>query len=364
MSLKVKKIELSNWRNIESREIELSPEITIFLGKNATGKTNTVEAIELLMNGQTFRRAHTEQLIGPSQQQTTVKLFYEGDNRVCDVSLHIEDEKKIFYKNSKKCSAQKLSEFGGAVVFSPDDLSFIKGSSINRRREIDDFASMINGSYKKILRTYTKVVQQRNSLLKEGLVQKDLLESWNISLAQTGAKLLYHRYRLYKRLAEKIQPIYERITDGEKLSTEYISQVDIAHTTHSKEELFSLLYDKIQASTQEDIIRKRTLVGPHRDDMCFYISDMDAKTYASQGQQRSIALALKIAEVILAEEITGNLPLLMLDDVMSELDADRRHAILEFIAQGIQTIITTTHISYFSDDILQSAKIIEYGKDV
>ena len=360
MGLGVTKLALENFRNIERREVEFSPATTLLIGENACGKTNTVEALQLLTSGYSFRNPAPAQLIREGSDIARIHARLEGDGRVIDVSCEIDSKRRTFFKNTKKCSAKDMPGTLFSVLFNPDDLFLIKRGASYRRDEIDSFARQANPNYDKVLSTFMRTVTQRNHLLKEETVDEAMLDAWDESLALGGATLLSARHRLFERLRDKVVDIYADIAPGEGLAAEYQSTIGDDVLYMSRDEVRDIYREKLAQSRADDIRRQQTLIGPHRDDIVFSIAGREARAFASQGQQRSIVLALKIAEVLLARELVEEQPLLLLDDVMSELDEMRRQAILSFIGGDIQTIITTTNIGYFTPEIVDAAKVVMY----
>ena len=246
----------------------------------------------------------------------------------------------------------------------------VKRSARVRRAALDTFGMQLNEQYAKLVGTYERIVEQRNSLLKERWCTREVLGAWNDSLVQAGSSLLVHRISLLDRLRVHLVDAYEAIAPGEHLEVTYSSTVGAIAGEQdgcplTRDELLVRARDLFCAAlderADEELARGVTLVGPHRDEIAFSIDGRDARSFASQGQQRSLVLAWKVAEVEVTRDILGRPPLLLLDDVMSELDADRRASFLRFIQDGIQTVITTTNLGYFSDDVLQRAKVVKIG---
>ncbi len=361
MSLLVKRISFSGYRNLGGKVIEPAAGITVLVGPNATGKTNTVEALQFLTSGTSFRRPSPAELLAPGEQRSSVAAVLEGDGRVLDVEMVCTPEKRKFVRNGKPCRGIDLPGNLLSVLFCPDDLSFVKGSASKRRGELDAFGAQANSGYRKVLSTYTRSVEQRNRLLKDGC-DPALLDAWDESVALGGATLLHYRLNLFERLRTLVAAIYGEVVPGERLSCEYVSSVEGAAAGMSRDELRDAMVSQMQAGRDDDLRRGQTLVGPHRDDISFSIDGRDARTFGSQGQQRTVALAWKMAEVRLCEDLLDQRPLLLLDDVMSELDENRRACVTDFVQGGIQTVITTTNLGYFSDDALGRMKVVEYGK--
>ena len=364
MALYFKKLSLYKFRNHLDEAIYLNEAITILYGPNASGKTNTVEALQLLTAGMSFRKPSPNELININSDMSRIGGILEGDGRILETQLDITSNKKIFSKNGKKCASYEMAQFLPSILFCPDDLTFIKGSSTQRRKDLDSFASQVSPGYGELLRAYTKAIEQRNRLLKDQYVDVNLLSAWDEYIAAHGAALVIARRNLIARLALKTSEIYRDISGGEALVCSYMPNgIESCHNS-SKEEISQLLLEQLQCNRSDDMRLRHTTVGPHRDDIRFDVSDMDSKLYCSQGQQRSIVLAWKMAQVFVCEDILDQKPLLLLDDVMSELDEGRRSAILQFIQDDIQTVITTTNLSYFNEEILNTAKVIKYGTNI
>ncbi len=361
MSLLVKRVSFNGYRNLDGRVIEPAEGITVLVGPNATGKTNTVEALQYLTSGTSFRRPSPAELLAPGAEQASVTAVLEGDGRVLDLEMSCTAEKRRFLRNGKPCRGIDLPGNLLSVLFCPDDLSFVKGSASKRRGELDAFGAQANAGYRKVLSTYTRSVEQRNRLLKDGC-DPALLDAWDESVALGGATLLHHRLNLFERLRTLVAAIYAEVVSGEVLTCEYVSTVSGAEAGMGRDELRELMVRAMAQSRADDLRRAQTLVGPHRDDVTFSIDGRDARTFGSQGQQRTVALAWKMAEVRLCEDLLGTRPLLLLDDVMSELDESRRACVTSFVEGGIQTVITTTNLGYFSDEALGRMKVVEYGK--
>ena len=363
MGLKVEHVSLYNFRCFTSKEIDLSAQTTIFVGKNAAGKTNTVEALQLLTAGYSFRKPTPSQLLLTGTSEAKIEISLTGDGRKLENTCTITERRRQFSKNGKKCQAADISGTLMSILFNPDDLSMIKGGASYRREEFDDFGRQANKSYFKVFSAYTKTVEQRNKLLKSDWPDNNLLDAWDLSLARGGATLLHARIHLFERLAKKTCEIYQELSGGEHLEMNYISSIGEVSFEASREEITDQFLQALNEARADDIRRQQSTKGPHRDDVEFLIEGKDARNFGSQGQIRTVVLALKMAEVLLSEEILGEKPLLLLDDVMSELDEDRRKAIMEFAFHDIQTVITTTNLGYFSEEILEKAQIVRFSDE-
>lgn len=363
MGLWVSRISLHDWRSFSDRTMDLSSGLTVLCGPNATGKTNTVEALQLLTAGSSFRHPRTADLVRDGAQVGKVSARMEGDGRVVDVACVVEGSKRRFERNDKPCRPQDLSSTLMSVLFCPDDLSFVKQGAKYRRDELDAFGAQASAGYRKVCRTYSRAIEQRNRLLKEENVDLSMLDAWDASVALGGATLLHARLSLFCRLRRHLIDIYEQVGSGEELDCSYESSLGSGLDDLERDELRDLFLDRLSELRAEELRRGVTLVGPQRDDVAFSIAGRDARTFGSQGQQRSVVLAWKMAEVAIAREVLGEQPLLLLDDVMSELDEHRREAMTRFVEGGIQTVVTTTNLSYFPDELLRDAEVIRFGDE-
>lgn len=358
------------YRNYDTLDLELAPAITVLVGKNAQGKTNLIEALQLSTTGASFRRPAPGELVRLGDSSCRVELSLEDDGRVIDLGFMVEGGKRAFFRNGKKCSAAGVRGELPSVLFCPDHLDMVKRSARVRRSALDDFGVQLNAQYAKLVSSYARIVEQRNALLKESCCSRDLMVAWNESLASTGAALLRHRCALLDRIRTHMVEAYAAIAAGERADVAYHSTIDadsFSSASITGPDAQVALHDRFLAALDEvyedEVRRGITLVGPHRDEILFTIDGREARTFASQGQQRSLVLAWKIAEVQVTDDILGRYPLLLLDDVMSELDSERREAFLRFIEDDMQTVITTTNLGYFTEDTLERAKVVKIGAE-
>ena len=361
MGLLVTELALADFRSFERLSVRLSPGVSVFCGPNAAGKTNTVEALQLLTSGQSFRHPAPAQLVRDGAESARIDARLEGDGRVLDARLDVVAGRRQFSRNGKRCQAADMPGELLSVLFTPDDLALVKRGASVRRDELDDFGRQANRGYANVLTAYQRSVEQRNRLLKDEFPDEGLIEAWDASVSLGGATLLHARLRLYARLAARVSEVYGRVSGGERLTCDYVCTLGEGVETLTRDELRDLFYDRLRAGRSEDLRRRQTCVGPHRDDVAFSIEGRDARSFGSQGQQRTVALAVKMAEVALAEELLGSRPLLLLDDVMSELDEARRDAVMSYVRAGIQTVVTTTNLGYFSSELLDAAEVIRFG---
>jgi len=360
-------LNLTDYRNIASWAIEPHKALTVLLGPNAAGKTNTIEAIQVVCTGASFRRPAWNELVRWGSPGTTITLEASGETPAVSTTLTIHDNGQRAWKvgGVRKRSATDATRFVPIIMFTPDDLGMIKGPAEQRRSNLDVLGEQLSVVYGALRRDYMRVVRQRNALLRDE-VTPATLEPWNLQLVHLGARLHTHRRRLLGRLAEQMETIYEGLSGGETLGVTMIDRCGIGSKSLadevSQEEVAEGLARELIRRTQDEYQRRVTLVGPHRDDVTFSIEGANARAFASQGQQRTIALAWKLAEVSVVRTVLSRTPVLLLDDVMSELDEDRRAALTGLIQQDIQTFVTTTNTTYFDPDLLQEAMVVHVGE--
>ena len=384
MGALLKELQVLNFRNHEAFTIQDPQQLIIIIGKNATGKTNIIEAIQLVTMLESFRKPHWSSVVKNNidvedQKTTKITAKFLQNKRIIETQLDVQEGKRIYSLNGKKRSRLDLIGLIPAVIFVPDDLMLVKSSSEIRRKLIDDIGQQLSSTYLRILNDYQKTIKHRNAILKTCVItnqNQPLLESWDENLIVLGALLFTHRVRLFQRYMEKASCFYQKINNEENFSCRYVpsfldDEADVLDNNDNikwhetallemeRKEVERRLFDRLEKVREKEIILAKSLVGPHRDDIRFYINGYDARKFASQGQQRSIALALKLGQLDLIREISGNQPILLLDDVMSELDESRREALIKVINGQIQTFITATDLNCFSGPLLKSAQIIE-----
>ena len=362
MSLTIKELSFDHFRNYDSFHLEVHAPITIFIGENAVGKTNIIEGIELLTSLSSFRHASLQQLIQEHQEQSHLSAHIADDQRDLTIELTITEEKKAYFLNGKKKQSSDLKSLLPSVVFTPDDLILVKGAQSTRRNEFDRLGSQLSKNYAIIRRDYENVTRHKNKLLKED-PNDALLDAIDELLITCGAQLTCYRSAFLARFATYVKDFYSRLASSrEQLTMSFTpsweesgnATIEKYEPTYAREKIAQALQEKRAEEKQ----RQRCLVGPHLDSIQYYIDGKDATLYGSQGQQRSIVLAYRLAELALIEEMLHQRPVLLLDDVMSELDAQRRHELMKFIPEETQVFITTTTLSYFDDLALEGISSI------
>lgn len=343
----IKSIELQNFRNYGSLNMEFHPEKNILYGDNAQGKTNVLEAIYYCGMTKSHKGSKEKEIIKINENESHIRMLLEkkGVERRIDMHLRRNKAKGVAVDGIPIRKSSELLGLANIVFFSPEDLGIIKHGPGERRRFLDMELCQLNKVYLHDLGKYNQIVSQRNNLLKQIQSDKSLLDTldiWDGQLIEYGTRVIRQRQAQIKKLNEIIAPIHEKLSGGkEHLSLEYEANV--------LGEDFSL---KVCQNRERDLYQKITTVGPHRDDIRFCIGDIDIRKYGSQGQQRTSALSLKLAEIELIRQSVGENPILLLDDVLSELDRNRQNQLLDSI-QNIQTIITCTGLEEFIRERLQ-----------
>ena len=356
----VKSIKLKNYRNYESLHFTFDEKINILYGDNAQGKTNILEALYLLGTTKSHRRSKDRDLIqfGYEESHVEIVVLKKGTEYVIDMHLKKNSPKGIAIN---KVPIRKAGELFGMiyfVFFSPEDLNIIKDAPSARRRFMDLELSQLDKVYLSNLSNYNRIINQRNHLLKDINRHNNLLETldiWDMQLVEYGNRIIKERENFISEVNKIISNIHKKLTDGrEDISIVYEKNIG----NYSLEEL-------LKSNRKRDIRMKSTSSGPHRDDLHFKIGEMDVRKFGSQGQQRTAALSLKLSEIKLVKELTGNTPVLLLDDVLSELDKHRQNYLLESI-QDIQTMITCTGLDEFVNHRFSMNKVfyVEEGRVV
>jgi DNA replication and repair protein RecF len=352
-------LELLDFRSYRNFSFEPDPRLTILVGPNAAGKTNVIEAIQLLTAAESFRRPSWNEVVRWGADEARAELQAAGDGRVLDIAMRATSAGKRSYQVNGKIR-RRLSEVAGvlpSVIFTPDDLRMVKDSSDKRREAIDGVGDQLSPAYRSARLEYERILKHRNRLLREGEVSEDMLDLWTTRLIEAGAAFTGHRVRLFERIASRMSEVYSTLSQGESLSAVYRPSWGEGPT--QGEEARQAMNRAVRLKAAAERSRGTSLVGPHRDEVVFLVGEKDARSYASQGQQRTIALSWKLAEVGVITEIGGQPPVLLLDDVMSELDSQRRHELARFVGKAAQTFVTTTNLGYFEEALVQRARVVE-----
>lgn len=372
MGLKIQQIHYRNFRNYKNYELTDIGDVTVFVGPNAIGKTNLVEGIQLITAFNSFRSSKTEYLVRFGEDSSFIRAVLGDGVRKLDIDFTIYEGKRSFSLNGKRKQIKNLRGILPSVVFSPDDLNFIKGSQSIKRAEIDNLGSQLSANYNNVRHDYERILKQKNRYLKEDTTHT-FLESVNEVLTTIGSQFYVLRTRLVQELIPYIKTYYAELCVGkEEVSIAYIpswlkyedpSLQELMESQLSRDEVKEQLDTVIEREFFREHQRRLSLFGPHADQIVFLINGKDASHFASQGQQRSLVLSYKMAEVALLRDRLNQNPVLLLDDVMSELDEQRRTQLIKVISQDIQTFITSTNLSYFDDEFLSNAEIIELTQE-
>lgn len=337
----IKSLKLKNYRNYELLNLTFDPKTNILYGDNAQGKTNILEALYLSGTTKSHRGTKDRDLIQFGREESHLETVVEKNGVLFQIDMHLK-------KNSPKGIAinkipiRRAGELFGIVhfvFFSPEDLNIIKEGPAGRRRFIDLELSQLDKVYLSNLSNYNRIINQRNSLLKEIVYQKDLIDTldiWDMQLAEYGTKIIERRKKFIDEVNRIIGGIHEKLTGGRE-------NIELSYESSAGE---LSMEEMLRKNRDRDIRFKSTSAGPHRDDLCFRVGDLDIRKFGSQGQQRTAALSLKLSEIELVKMLIHDTPILLLDDVLSELDKNRQNYLLDSI-HDIQTVITCTGLDEF-----------------
>lgn len=330
--MKINSIQIENFRNIEKLNLSFD-NINIIYGENAQGKTNLIEAIYLFTGSKSFRGVRDKELITFNRQFSRLKIDFENKNRHQNAEIFIENKRTATINGVEKKSASVLGEELKAVIFSPVHLSMIKDGPSLRRKFVDNALCQLRFNYRNVLKEYNRALTQRNMLLKDiskNSSLSDMLYIWDRNLASIGAKIIYQRGKYIETLLPYAKDIFDGLSNG-KESIDLFFNGSFDYNNLTVKEIEQNLISAFEKNRTNDLLNKITTVGPHRDDLEILINQKSARSFGSQGQQRSCVLALKLAEASLLKEMTDDEPLALLDDVMSELDISRQDYILNHI---------------------------------
>lgn len=354
----IKSLELENFRNYGTLSIDFDSGTNILYGDNAQGKTNILEAIFLSATTKSHKGSRDRDMINFAADEAHIRTYVVKDGLENRVDMHLRKNKSkgIAINGQKIKKAADLLGLLNVVFFSPEDLSIIKNGPAERRRFVDMELCQLDSVYLHNLNNYNKIVNQRNKLLKElyfnpGL--KDTLSIWDTQLVSFGSKVIEQRNAFVSQINEIINEIHLKLSGG-KEALKIVYEPDV---------LLEQFEKKLETCQEKDIRLKQTSTGPHRDDISFMVGDVDIRRFGSQGQQRTAALSLKLAEIELVKKVTKDIPLLLLDDVLSELDSSRQNYLLNNIGD-IQTIITCTGVEEFVNNRFEINKVFEVSNAV
>lgn len=349
----IKSLELENFRNYDTLSMEFDSGTNILYGDNAQGKTNILEAIYLSATTKSHKGSRDKDIVNFAADEAHIRTYVIKDGLENRVDMHLRKSKSkgIAINGQKIKKAADLLGLLNVVFFSPEDLSIIKNGPAERRRFVDMELCQLDSFYLYNLNNYNKIVNQRNKLLKELFIRPELRDTlfiWDSQLVSYGSKVIERRKTFVSQLNEIIYGIHMKLSGGRE-ELQIVYEPDVLMEDFEK---------KLEGCRERDIKTKQTSIGPHRDDFSFLAGDIDIRKFGSQGQQRTAALSLKLAEIELVKKITKDVPLLLLDDVLSELDSSRQNYLLSSI-HDIQTIITCTGLDEFVRNRFQLDRVFE-----
>ncbi len=365
-TVRIRTLAVQAFRNHEESTVSPGKRSTILVGPNAAGKSNLLEAVTLAVSGSSFRPFSWPDVVMEGHELARVRVDAERGARAVSVKLQVDSAGKRTFQVDGKRKKGPSDVVGTvpAVTFVPDDLQLAKGPAEARRKAVDTLGSQLSSAYAALRAEYTRVVRQRTALLRQRDTATEL-GAWDEALTTIGAAFFIHRARLATRIERVIVPFYETLSGGEevrlRLAASWGGESVAPHewAEMSRDEVERVITEAIGRKAHAERARGMTLIGPHRDDIVFTVEGRTARGFASQGQQRSLALAWKMAEAEVIGDVRGHTPVLLLDDVMSELDESRREALQRFVNGGPQALITTTNLAYFDAGGFDGAEIVE-----
>ena len=361
--MKLKTLQLENYRNYEAVTLNCHPEVNILIGENAQGKTNLLESIYTLALAKSHRTSNDKELIRFKAEYAKIEGELNYRHGTMPLTMFITKKGKQVKVNHLEQS--RLTQYVGhlnVVLFAPEDLNIVKGSPQIRRRFIDMELGQISAVYLNDLVQYQRILKQKNNYLKQlqygHKTDVTMLEVLNQQFAQYALNVTLRREHFIHDLEALAQPIHAGITnDKEALLLNYLPSIKLSDTSQDESILLSEVITFLNDNLDREIDRGVCLFGPHRDDLGFNVNSMDAQTYGSQGQQRTTALSIKLAEIELMNIEVGEYPILLLDDVLSELDDSRQTHLLSTIQHKVQTFVTTTSVDGIDHDIMNNARL-------
>ncbi len=372
--MNVKKIRLIHFRNLSDLSINFNSSLNIFIGNNAQGKTNIIESIYTLMRGSSYRTADDSNLINWNKGKTYILGEVERNEEIFHINILLQNNeksenqttqlKKIIKVNKKYQKKAGLFKKFNPIIFTPEDLQIIKSAPSIRRKFLDEVIININPTYYQYLKNYNRILFQRNTLLKNERSKHEItnqLAAWDQKIIELGTLIILYRIKILQKINQKAKIFHQMMTENkETIKLKYNSNV-LTDYTDDKEEISKIMNLKLKNALEKDFQLKVTTIGPHRDDYFIMNNTVDLGIYGSQGQQRTAVLSLKLAELELLKEKENEYPPLLLDDVMSELDPERRIFLIQLIKErAVQTFITSIRLDNLSEmDVIKSAKIFQ-----
>ena len=360
--MKLKELKLLNFRNYKEQYLEFNPGVNIFIGDNGSGKTNILEAIYILSLTKSSRYGTDLDLIRYDEASLSIDCLVNYDDYEKKYKITIDKFTKRVFINGNP--VKKISDYVGkfsVTSFLPDDIEIIKGSPSIRRNLLNIQIGVLYNNYLNYVNEYNKILHIRNEYLKRlninGLSDTKYLDVINDKMIDISVKIYYYRFFYIKEINQILPSIYKKLSGISDIKIEYQNNLGI--TDYDENTIREILHKKYKKNLYKEMMQGMTLFGLHRDDLVFLANKMDAKIYSSQGQQRLIVIAYKIAELLVFKKIKKEYPVLILDDVFSEIDIKRRNNIVKFFKDDIQVVITTTDLEEIQPDLVKNAKVFK-----
>ena len=357
----IQTLKLQNFRNYDSLELEFNKGINIIYGKNAQGKTNLLESIYVLGITKSHRSSIDNYLIQNDKEFLKISGIIKKNRFPQKMEFYLSNQKKLKIDDKSILKVSDYISRMNIIIFYPEDLEIIKGSPSVRRRFLNLELSQLFSNYYMVLNDYNKLLKMRNDYLKKinnkENYDKNYLNILNTYFVDKAVILFKMRKKFISLLNNKAEEIFKSITGLSGYRIVYNSNIDLEDD--NKNIIKEIMLERLEKMFKSELKFKATLVGPHRDDFEFYLNDLNLKLYGSQGQQRVAILSMKLAEIAIFKEYTGTTPILLLDDIFSELDSKKKNNLLKYIKNNIQTIITTTDLALINKKIINKAKLIE-----
>lgn len=359
--MKIKNLRLRSFRNLKDVSVVFSPGLNIILGSNGQGKTNLLEAVYYLSTTKSHRNVDDQQLITSGEEFATLdcKALYQQHEVAYSAVIHRKGKTLCINQQPLR----KVSEFVGkinAVIFSPLDMNLFDSSPGTRRRLLDIELGKMSTLYITFLNQYSQLLKNRNNYLKQGINDLNLLEAINQQMITPQLEVIKQRNYLVNRFNEEITPLYRQLSKTD--STVKIDYLSVIPYNADEQEMSNQLVAKQKSYEERDILTKQTNFGIHREDLAFWLDNQLVENYASQGQKRMIIIALKLALLKIIREKTDETPILLLDDVLSELDLNHRNALIQLLPEEVQTIITATDKNNIEPELLEKAQLLKIEK--
>lgn len=364
----LRELNLTHYRNYNKCTLQFNPNVNILIGENAQGKTNLLESIYTLALAKSHRTSNDKELIQFGEEYGKIEGELSYRHGKMPISLIITKKGKKAKVNHLEQS--RLTQYIGhlnVVLFAPEDLNIVKGSPQIRRRFIDMELGQMSAVYLSHLSNYQRLLKQKNHYLKQLQIGKmkdrTMLEVFNEQFSEEAANVTLKRAHFISELEKIAAVIHKGITSqNEALKVQYEPNIKLAETHHNQQDLKDAFCKLLNEFMDKEIERGSARYGPHRDDISFHVNDMNVQIYGSQGQQRTTALSIKLAEIELINQVVGEYPILLLDDVLSELDDKRQTHLLSTIQEKVQTFVTTTSVDGIEHEIMKDAKVFNVSK--